>query len=89
MTWPSKVAGLLEKMPKLRLLQTFSAGVDDLPFEKLTKVTVMSNAGAYSESVAEHAWALALALAKRVNLRKKVETYSVMGGTAVILGAGE
>ena len=88
MTWPSKVAGLLEKMPKLRVLQTFSAGVDDLPFEKLVNVTVMSNAGAYSESVAEHAWALALALAKRVNVRKKVETYSVMGGTAVILGAG-
>lgn len=87
-TWPSRVSTFLEKMPRLRVLQTFSAGVDDLPFERLRNVTVMSNAGAYSESVAEHAWALALALAKRVNLRRRVETYSLSGGTAVILGAG-
>ncbi len=86
--WPSKIASLLDKMPNLKIIQTLSAGVDDLPFQKLTHVIVMSNAGAYSESVAEHAWALALSLAKRVNYRKRAETYSLIRGTAVVLGAG-
>ncbi|QKR00633.1 3-phosphoglycerate dehydrogenase [Metallosphaera tengchongensis] len=88
MTWPSKAASFISKMPKLRVIQTFSAGVDDLPFQYLNGVTVLSNAGAYSTSVAEHAWALALSLAKGVNSKRRGSTYSVTGRVALIVGAG-
>ncbi|MCW6168464.1 MAG: 2-hydroxyacid dehydrogenase [Thermoplasmatales archaeon] len=53
--------------PNLRLVQTLSAGVDHFDFSILPKgVTVCSNAGAYSDPVAEHAFALLLANEKKI-----------------------
>ncbi|MEM0169736.1 MAG: NAD(P)-dependent oxidoreductase, partial [Metallosphaera sp.] len=86
--WPSKLRSLVSKMPKLKVIQTLSAGVDDVPYDLLRNAVVLSNAGAYSTSVAEHAWALALALAKGVNVRKREPTYSITDQTALVLGAG-
>lgn len=87
-SWPSKLRSLVSKMPKLKVIQTLSAGVDDVPYDLLRNAVVLSNAGAYSTSVAEHAWALALALAKGVNVRKREPTYSITDQTALVLGAG-
>ena len=89
LAWPSQVKDYVGKMPKLKVIQTFSAGVDDLPFQLIpAHVEVFSNAGAYSTSVAEHAWALALALAKNVNVRRREDTVLLHGGTALVLGGG-
>ncbi|BDR91836.1 2-hydroxyacid dehydrogenase [Vulcanisaeta souniana] len=55
----------INSMPRLRVIQTFSAGVDHLPFPVIpSNIEVYSNAGAYSVPVAEHAWAMILTLAK-------------------------
>ena len=55
------------KMRNLRFIQSILAGVNHIPFAQLdNKVTVSSNAGAYSEEVAEYAWSLLLSAAKRV-----------------------
>lgn len=52
---------------RLRLVQTLAAGVDHVPFDRIPEgAVVCSNAGAYSVSVAEHAFALLLAAAKDV-----------------------
>jgi len=62
---------------RLRLVQTTSAGVDHIPWERLpSEVVVCGNAGAYNTALAEHAFALLLAAAKRVvhhatNIRKQ------------------
>lgn len=57
----------LSKMNKLRFLQSILAGVNHIPFAQLgNNVAVSSNAGAYSEEVAEYAWSLLLSAAKRV-----------------------
>ncbi|PSO05354.1 hypothetical protein B9Q12_00605 [Candidatus Marsarchaeota G2 archaeon ECH_B_SAG-G06] len=48
LAWPTQVTQILDRAPKLKYIQTFSAGVDGLPFDKLPKgVRVFSNAGAY------------------------------------------
>lgn len=90
LTWPSRVnKELINKMPKLKVIQTFSAGVDDLDFSIIPPhVKVFSNAGAYSLSVAEHAWALILALAKGVGTRKRTIVYEITNKVLLILGAG-
>jgi len=89
MLWPSQAKEILPKAKKAKIIQTFSAGVDDFPFELLRKdQELYSNAGAYSTSVAEHAFGLILALAKGVGLKKKVETYVLNGSTLLVLGAG-
>jgi phosphoglycerate dehydrogenase-like enzyme len=55
------------RLPSLRVIQTVSAGVDGLPFEMIPEaVTILSNAGAYAEPMAEHAFAMILALAKNL-----------------------
>ncbi|ABW01513.1 2-hydroxyacid dehydrogenase [Caldivirga maquilingensis] len=55
-------------MPNLEVIQTFSAGVDHLPYSSIpSNVKIYSNAGAYSVPVAEHAWALILTLAKGIH----------------------
>jgi len=66
--WPSFLtAENLSRMIKLRLIQSILAGVNHIPFAQLDKkVVVCSNAGAYSDEVAEYAWALLLSAAKRI-----------------------
>src|SRR5437867_991261 len=60
-------ADLWPRMSRLRLLQTTSAGVDHLPYDRIpADVTLCSNAGAYSVSIGEHAIALLLAAAKNL-----------------------
>src|SRR6266581_1080645 len=67
-SWPSQVTNeRLQKMTSLRFIQSILAGVNHIPFASLNKsVIVSSNAGAYSEEVAEYALALLLSAAKRV-----------------------
>ena len=53
----------------LRFVQTVLAGVDHVPFARLPPhVVFCGNAGAYNTALAEHAFALLLAAAKRVVL---------------------
>jgi phosphoglycerate dehydrogenase-like enzyme len=59
-----KEFGLLRK---LHLMQLLSAGADHVPFREVPRDTVIvSNVGAYSEPMAEHVLAMALALAKNL-----------------------
>jgi Phosphoglycerate dehydrogenase and related dehydrogenases len=90
LAWPTQVTQILDRAPKLKYIQTFSAGVDGLPFDKLPKgVRVFSNAGAYSLPVAEHAWALVLALAKMVNRRERnAQSYMLTRKTLLVIGCG-
>jgi phosphoglycerate dehydrogenase-like enzyme len=67
-SWPSQLTSdRLQRMTSLRFIQSILAGVNHIPFASLGKnVIVSSNAGAYSDEVAEYAWALLLSAAKRV-----------------------
>src|SRR6266704_2294255 len=67
-SWPRELTQeSLEKMTRLKFLQSILAGVNHIPFASLNKnVIVSSNAGAYSDEVAEYALALLLSAAKRV-----------------------
>jgi phosphoglycerate dehydrogenase-like enzyme len=67
-SWPPQLTGdKLQRMAGLRFIQSVLAGVNQIPFSSLNKnVIVSSNAGAYSDEVAEYAWALLLSAAKRV-----------------------
>ncbi len=67
-SWPSFLTSEgLRKMARLRFIQSILAGVNHIPFSHLDKrVVVSSNAGAYSDEVAEHAWGLLLSAAKRI-----------------------
>ncbi len=60
--------GLLEQAPKLRFIQSISAGVDqyDAPALKARGVHLASAQGANEKAVAEHAMALILALTRRL-----------------------
>ncbi|MCI4363982.1 MAG: hypothetical protein L3K13_06760 [Thermoplasmata archaeon] len=93
---PSLTPGMF---PQLRLVQSVFAGVDTVPFERLAvEVKVAGNVGAYAPFVAEHAVALALAVAKRIpvgnalvregRLRPVPESLQLSGGRAVVLGLG-
>jgi D-3-phosphoglycerate dehydrogenase / 2-oxoglutarate reductase len=89
--WPWRgTSELLSKLPSLRMVQTFSAGVDGLDFRALPPgVQVFSNAGAYTDSVAEHAWGLLLGAAKGVYLRnQKTVPRRLRGKTLLVLGCG-
>jgi len=89
LTWPRKISEYIDKMPKLQVIQTFSAGVDDVPFSKIPpNVKIFSNAGAYALPVAEHAFGLILSLAKGINKRKRIESYQLNGKIILILGGG-
>lgn len=89
MLWPKQARDILPKAKNVKVIQTFSAGVDDFPFELLREgIELYSNAGAYSLSVAEHAFGLILSLAKGVGLKKKVETYILTNATMLVLGGG-
>jgi phosphoglycerate dehydrogenase-like enzyme len=67
-SWPSQLTNdRFQGMTSLRFIQSILAGVNHIPFASLDKnVIVSSNAGAYSDEVAEYAWALLLSAAKRV-----------------------
>ncbi len=91
LVWPSRfVASMVKTMKNLRAVQTMSAGVDGLDFRSIPEdVAVFSNAGAFTEPVAEHAWGLALGAAKGL-LARKAESTPVMlrDGTILVLGCG-
>jgi len=83
----------------LRVVQAILAGVDHIPFERIpATVAVCGNAGAYNVALAEHAFALLLAAAKRVvfhatNIRKQqfvqdVPSKSLRGATLGVVGLG-
>jgi len=67
-SWPSQLTNdIFQGMTSLRFIQSILAGVNHIPFASFDKnVIVSSNAGAYSDEVAEYAWALLLSAAKRV-----------------------
>ena len=67
-SWPGQLTSeRLQTMTSLRFIQSILAGVNHIPFANLNKnVVVSSNAGAYSDEVAEYAWGLLLSAAKRV-----------------------
>ncbi len=102
MCWCSRefdLAKWISRMANLEVIQTFSAGVDHLPYGVIPgKVRIFSNAGAYSEPVAEHAWAMILALAKGVYSRTMDRhtylndpAYSprrITGANLLVLGTG-
>ena len=86
-------------MQNARFMQLLSAGADHIPFALLPKdLTVAGNVGAYAKPMAEHAMAMALALAK--NLRRGHERLaqgnfdqfsmnkSLDGAVCAILGFG-
>jgi phosphoglycerate dehydrogenase-like enzyme len=57
----------LAQLGSVGLIQTLSAGVEHVPFDRLPpKALVASNAGGWAEPMAEHVLALVLALAKRL-----------------------
>ena len=72
-------ATVVAKMPRLRLIQTFSAGTDSLNIAALADlgVEVANNGGANAVAVAEHAIALMIA----VNCKLDVQIDSVKAGT--------
>jgi len=90
---------LASRVPRLRMIQVLVAGVDHMPFDRLPRGAILcGNAGAYNESVAEHAMALLLAAAKDIlartdEIRRGIFNQDVMnkglaGSTVLILGMG-
>lgn len=91
MAWPSRVKrGLLERMAGLRMIQSLSAGVDALDFHSIPPgIRVFSNAGAYTDPVAEHAWGLALGVAKGLHAgQKRLPPRHLRSRTVLVLGCG-
>lgn len=89
--WPSRAkAETLKKMKNLKMVQTLSAGVDVLDFASLPPDTqVFSNAGAYTENVAEHVWGTLLGVAKGIHLHKqKTAPRRLRGKTLLVVGCG-
>ncbi len=91
--------GELDALGSARLIQMLSAGVDHVPFDRLPDgVPVAANAGAYAEPIAEHALAMALALAKQLpqnhaamargEFDQESLTRGIRGATVAILGFG-
>lgn len=89
----------LELLGSAGLLQLLSAGADRVPFDQLPPdLPVASNAGAYSEPMAEHVVAMALALAKRLpqnqagmrrgEFDQDTPTLTIDGAIVGILGFG-
>ena len=89
--WPSRVKPeSLAKMKGLRMVQTISAGVDVLDFRAISPgVEVFSNAGAFTDNVAEHAWGILLGVAKGIHMRnQRTPPRSLRGKTLLVLGCG-
>lgn len=81
------------------LFQSMAAGVDQVPIDELPDgVALASNAGAYSDAMAEHVIAMALALAKRLpqnhaamamgGFNRHTPTKAIRGSVVGILGFG-
>jgi len=90
-SFPYKVTpSLLASMRSLRAVQTISAGVDNIAYSALPPgAVVFSNAGAFTEQVAEHAWGLAFGAAKGLGARdQRVPPYILRGKTLLVLGCG-
>lgn len=65
--WPKALDGRVSQMKNLRLYQAGNAGVNNVRFDLLDKsVVVCSNAGSYSDEVAEFAIGLMLAAGKGI-----------------------
>src|SRR5205814_7138010 len=90
---------LASRAPRLRMIQALLAGVDNLPFDRFPRTTIVcSNAGAYTTSVAEHAMALLLAASKDVVARteeirrrlvhQRVASKALAVSPVLILGLG-
>jgi phosphoglycerate dehydrogenase-like enzyme len=91
MTWPRRARKeLLTEMTSLRMIQALSAGVDGLDFASVPPgVEVFSNAGAYTDSAAEHAWGLALGVAKGVHAgRRRLPPRHLRSKTLLVVGCG-
>ncbi len=91
MAWPSRASGeLIKKMASLKMVQSMAAGVDALEFASLPEgAQVFSNAGAFTDSVGEHAWGLLLGAAKGVHSRKqRVVPRALRGKTLLVVGCG-
>ena len=89
--FPGRVRGeMLRKMKGLKMVQTLSAGVDGLDFKALPPdAQVFSKAGAFTESVGEHAWGLLLGVAKGIHLRNVRTTPRMLRGkTLLVIGCG-
>lgn len=84
--------------PRTRMIQSTSAGVDYLDFSRIPEnVMVCTNAGAYNEVVAEHAFALILSHFRKISyynelahkgIFQREEVESVFGRTMGIIGYG-
>jgi phosphoglycerate dehydrogenase-like enzyme len=89
--WPFRLPDeTWTKLSGVRVLQTLSAGVDGVRFDLLPRdAVVLSNAGAYAESVGEHAWSLVLGAAKGLHQRKVRSTpRPLRRRTLLVLGCG-
>ncbi len=88
----------ISKMPKLRLVQSHRAGVDNIDFQQIPmNVTVCGNVGAYSEPMAEHTLGMILYLAKDLGVRNSKlrsgivdvhDSILLKGKTLGVVGAG-
>src|SRR5262249_13528665 len=66
-TGPERTSGALRRLPPVRLLQFYTAGVDFIPLQALpADLPIAANRGASAEPMAEHALALTLAAVKRL-----------------------
>jgi phosphoglycerate dehydrogenase-like enzyme len=74
---------LFEDFRNTKLLQSVSAGVDFIDFNAIpSQVTVCSNAGAYSEPIAEHVFGMILYFAKHLNRNHERIRAGIFGGAA-------
>ncbi len=94
-------ADLLASAPRLKWLQTISAGVDNLPLAELRAkgVTLTNSKIIMGPEIADHAFALLLSLTRQINralsgqasrswARGGYEPVELHGKTALIIGAG-
>ena len=99
--WNDRVAEIcLQEGAKLRWVQTWSAGIDSLPLEKLRQrgVLLTDAAGVHSVAVAETALAHMLGLTRGIHIavrsqmagewHRPSELSELYGRTALIVGAG-
>ena len=91
MVWPFRVPPeTWSSLRGVRVVQTLTAGADGVRYDLIPReAVVLSNAGAYSDSVGEHAWGLLLGAAKGLHLRKVRSTPRLLRGrTLLVVGCG-